>query len=172
MHLVSQVVDYLENRSAPSAVIGGLALAAHGVSRSTLDADLFTCDVRVLEADFWEDWEGVAFEILRGDLEDPLAGVVHFSDDVTPLDIIIGKEAWMLIIPERRTMLSIEGTNLPVANSVDLILLKLYAAGPQDLLDVELLLAGHGPELRKSVEDQLEGLPASLQKIWEKIQGA
>jgi hypothetical protein len=47
-----RVVRHLEERAVACAVIGGIALGAHGIARSTLDADVLVAEPGVLADDF------------------------------------------------------------------------------------------------------------------------
>ena len=59
---------------------------------------------------------------------------------------------------------------LRTTDAADLVLLKLDAGGPQDLLDVCLLLRGpEGDWIRRALATRLEGLPASLRKAFETL---
>ena len=59
-----RLVDHLAAHGVPCCVIGGVALAVHGVVRYTVDVDLLTMDRAVLDAGFWrgqpigEIWRG------------------------------------------------------------------------------------------------------------------
>ena len=46
-------------------------------------------------------------------------------------------------------------------DAADLVLLKLYAGGPQDMLDVRLLFAAD-PALRAVVQARIEATPPSV----------
>jgi|MudIll2142460700_1097286.scaffolds.fasta_scaffold157943_1 hypothetical protein len=48
-------------------------------------------------------------------------------------------------------------------------MLKLYAAGPQDLVDVQLLLAGDPEGLSKEVEQRLQAVPAGVRAAWRRV---
>ena len=79
MSLFRLVAERLAERNIPFAAIGAAALARHGVSRSTFDVDLLTTDPRTLDASLWDapSLSGAAVEVRRGELLDPLAGVVR-----------------------------------------------------------------------------------------------
>src|SRR5438093_341526 len=71
---------------------------------------------------------------------------------------------------ERRAPSEIEGVSVPVATAADLVLLKLYAGGPQDAWDVEQLLAGPGrAALVAEVDAALGTLPEDTRRLWARI---
>ena len=152
------------------ALIGAAAMAARGVSRSTVDQDLLVTDVRVLQADFWTS-VGAVLDARCGDASDPLAGVVRLTaDGERPVDVVIGRGAWMGEILARTPTLDVPGGVLPVVDSADLILLKLYAGGSQDLWDIEQLLAAAEPSgaLADVVAARLAAAPPALRVLWER----
>jgi hypothetical protein len=51
--LLHEVLDVLERRGSAAALIGAVALAAHGIVRATLDYDLLVLDRGALEAATW-----------------------------------------------------------------------------------------------------------------------
>jgi hypothetical protein len=167
MTLVARVVDVLEGNGVAAAVIGGVALAAAGVARSTLDVDLLTTETRVLDAGMWASLQasGVTVEIRRGDQEDPLGGLVRFeATGERPVDVILGKYAWQTRAVERAVHV---GGGPAVVSPRDLVLLKLYAGGTQDTWDiVELLQTPQAKALAAEVEDDLRNLPASMRQRW------
>jgi hypothetical protein len=174
MTLLGRTVRRLDEASSPTALIGGLALAVHGITRYTEDADLLSVDGRVLKDPFWEilRMEGIHVEVRRGDHDDPLRGVVRLSSEgERTVDVVVGRSAWHEDALSRRRVLHVAGEDLPVVDPADLVLLKLEAAGPQDLLDVRLLFAGpEGEAIITQVEARLPKLPASLRTSWTTLQ--
>jgi hypothetical protein len=173
MTLLSWVSARLTREGVPHALIGGAALASAGVARSTFDEDLLTTDRRVLTPSFWEpvDIDDVSLIVRRGDHEDPLAGVVRFerSGD-RPVDVIVGRHAWQARAVSRATGMS-EGPS--VVSPADLILLKLYAGGAQDLWDIrELLALPVGDALAREVDAGLADLPSFMREVWVRARAA
>ncbi|MEO8054148.1 MAG: hypothetical protein ABI768_03280 [Acidobacteriota bacterium] len=170
MTLLGRTIRHLTDASSPTALIGGLALAVHGITRHTDDADLLSADGRVLSDTFWDSLrkEGVRVEVRRGDFDDPVRGVVRLTaGGERAVDVVVGRPAWHEQLLTRRRTLRVGGEDLPVVDSADLVLLKLEAGGVQDLLDVRLLLAGpEGEAIRADVESRLPELPSSLQESW------
>lgn len=173
MTLLGQTVRRLADASSPTALIGGLALAVHGITRYTDDADLLSADGRVLKDSFWEilRMEGVHVEVRRGDHDDPLRGVVRLTaEGERTVDVVVGRSGWHEEALSRRRVLHVAGEDLPVVDPADLVLLKLEAGGPQDLLDVRLLLRGpEGDGIRRALATRLKGLPASLREAIEAL---
>ena len=167
--LLDVVVDELDRRCVPFALIGAAALAVHGISRSTLDIDLLVTDRRVLDATFWA---ALAADIERdsrpGDATDPLAGVVRFrAFEERDVDIVVGRGGWNVDVVTHAENDRHHGRDLPTARMEDLILLKLYAGGSQDRWDIEQLLAtSDKAAVIGAVERSLDRLPPDAQRLW------
>ncbi len=167
MSLLRDVVSYLEGRGLASALVGGAALALHGIARATENFDLLALDRAPLDRAFWTEWKNPGRpEILSGDPEDSLAGMARWVVGETMLDLVIGKDEWMRPILARRAWIEVAGEAIPVVEAADLVLLKLFAGGPQDLLDARLLLAGDPSGLRTKITERLDSLPSSLRARW------
>ena len=169
MSLLEEISATLEAAGIRHALIGAVALAAYGVNRASVDLDLFVADASSLRLDLWAGLQsqGVAVEVRKGDLTDPLAGVVRFqAPEEAPIDVVVGKYAWQTRILERAEPIG----GLRVVRAADLILLKLYAGGLQDAWDVQQLLAlPFQDEVVREVESRLPELPARCQDLWKKI---
>jgi predicted nucleotidyltransferase len=169
--LLGRVSGLLARRGIDHAIIGAAALAAHGVARATVDVDLLATDPACLDEETWEDLKstGVAVEIRRGDEFDPLAGVVRVvSTDEPPIDLIVGKRPWQHELLGRATPINIGNAEIPMVGAADLILLKLYAGGPQDAWDIDQLL-DVAPSVVTAVEAALRSLPEECSLLWRRI---
>jgi len=167
MTLLARVCGLLDAARVPHALIGAAALAARGVARSTYDIDLLTTDVRVLAVSLWDPLRGAgaAVDVQRGDLDDPLGGVVRVTAaDERPVDIVLGKWQWQARAVERADR---PPDGPPVVAARDLVLLKLYAGGTQDLWDVRALLElPERAELIAQVDEDLADLAAEMRDRW------
>lgn len=170
MTLLDRVSASLDARSIPHALIGAAALAAAGVARSTFDLDLLTTDAAVLDLRLWDDLRaaGVTVDIRRGDDDDPLAGVIRLELGAErPVDVILGRHAWQARAVARADRPS---GGPPVVQPRDLVLLKLYAGGAQDLWDVRELLRDPDREvLATQVEADLATLPLRMRELWTSL---
>ncbi len=170
MTLGRRVARQLDAEGISHALIGAAALAAAGVARSTFDVDLLTIDHRALNHTVWDPLRetGVVVEVRRGDADDPLAGVVRLSArDDRPVDVVIGRHAWQQRAIDRAHTLA---TGDRVVQPRDLVLLKLFAGGTQDLWDIRQLLdLGSDSTLIEQVEADLSDLPLSARALWAEV---
>jgi hypothetical protein len=170
MTLLVRVSALLDAAGVSHALIGAAALAACGVARSTYDIDLLATDGRVLAAALWEPLRaaGADVDIRRGDVDDPLGGVIRLTAaGERSVDVVLGKGRWQARALERADRTP-DGP--PVVAARDLVLLKLYAGGTQDLWDVRALL--ELPEraaLIAQVDEDLADLPADMRVLWTEI---
>jgi hypothetical protein len=170
MTLLDRVSAVLQEHSIPHALIGAAALAAAGVSRSTYDLDLLTGDARVLLPETWHRLQdaAVSIEIRRGDDEDPLGGVIRLEHaDERPVDVILAKYAWQARTVDRARRVP---GGPAIVSPPDLVLLKLYAGGTQDLWDIrELLRTPHSEDWASAVQRELASLPQSMRDRWNDV---
>lgn len=103
MTLLDDVVATLRAANIAHAVIGAAALGAYGVARSTADIDLLTTDPQSLTRSTWSALESSCHvDVRRGDLDDPLSGVIRVSRSGEPdVDVVVGKCAWQTTCVER-----------------------------------------------------------------------
>ena len=169
MSLLEEISSILDAAGIRHALIGAFALSAYGVNRASIDLDLFVADAACLQAGLWSDLRsrGITVDIRKGDATDPLAGVVRIeAPGELPIDVVVGKFPWQSRLLDRAE--PIGGTL--VVRAADLVLLKLYAGGPQDSWDVQQLLARPFREdLIREVEACLSDLPRRCQELWKKI---
>ena len=173
MSLLGQVAAVLKEAGIPFAAVGGIALAVRGVARSTFDVDLLTMDTRCLDAGIWRPVEkaGASVEIRRGDADDPLTGVVRIRQKgERPVDIVVGRSVWQADAIARAEPLLVLDALVPIVRSSDLVLLKLFAGGPQDAWDIgQLLRADADGTLVANVENALPRLPRHAATLWQRI---
>jgi hypothetical protein len=155
--LAAAVVDL--NAQLRFALLGGLAVSTWGVMRATQDID-FLADsdpspirnpaLRDKLAKFIErqncraDWH-------VGDFDDPIPLLLKIELPAAlgsvGADILWAHKRWQREALVRAVGVEVNGDNIPVLHPEDLILTKLDAGGPQDLLDVKELLSVAHPQL-------------------------
>jgi hypothetical protein len=85
-----------------------------------------------------------------------------------PVDVIVGRDAWQRDLVARALPTRVAGETLPVVRAADLVLLKLYAGGPQDAWDVDQLLDAE-PGIEAEVEAIVARLPPDGVSLWQRI---
>lgn len=176
MSTLDDVSRVLADAGVRFAVIGASAMAVRGVVRSTLDVDLLTTDRRVLRRDLWDSLRasGCEVEIRFGDASDPLVGIAVISaEDERPVDVIVGEAPWQARIIDEASSAVVQGSTVFVASLVGVVLLKLYAGGPQDRWDIEQLLtaADTRDAVEREVSRRLDDLPQRARRTWEELAG-
>ena len=128
------------------ALIGGFAVSAWGVPRATHDVD-FAVALGTSDAPSLSRFLGAEFR--PGEPNDPLRGVftmrVAVEDRTLPVQLILLPTTWNPIIFRGVESLPLFDCMLRVVSWQALILLKLYAGGPQDVLDAQQILAVRQP---------------------------
>jgi hypothetical protein len=141
------------------ALLGGLAVSTWGAIRATQDIDIIAdCEPSPignpgLRAKIQENLEAhnCSVEWRVGDYEDPIPLLLRVELSPTfrgvSADILWAHKHWQREAVKRAINVDIDGTDIPVLHPEDLILMKLDAGGPQDLLDVKELLTVGPPHL-------------------------
>lgn len=132
------LLDALE-RDPLSALVGGVAVAAHGYVRATKDVDILVgFPLREAQARLLA--RGIATTLHRGD---PLEGdfsCLKGTLDGVPFDILpqLVNVAW-----DQRETVTVGQATVDVVDLLSLLDLKLRAGSPRDLVDVAILVLLH-----------------------------
>jgi predicted nucleotidyltransferase len=170
--LLARVFQVLQERQISFALIGAAAMAAHGVSRSTFDTDLFSVGPAALDDGIWKALatDGIDVDVRHGDDDDPLLGVVRCSHGEEAIDLVVGRSAWQREIIARATPTLVFSLNVPIVTVEDLILLKLYAGGIQDRWDIQQLLTVASATLvLNDIDARVLALPERCQELWRQL---
>jgi hypothetical protein len=143
---LNQVLDLLtdlheEGEIIGFTLIGGLAVSAWSRARATMDVDMLVLaqseKLDYLVKKLCE--AGMNAELRRGGPDDPIPLLIRADS----LDIIIATKKYEAETIEQSVVTHIAGRDIPVASPEYLIILKLKAGGPKDMLDVKELLASN-----------------------------
>lgn len=137
------LIGEMQRRQVEYAICGGIALAVHGVPRATQDIDVLIPEDSLESLRLSARAAGYVFE--TEPLEFPASGVtiVRFTKVLEGgqplmLDALLAKGPLHRIWQGRQT-LAFEGGTVSVVSREGLISLKLAAARPQDIADVQKL---------------------------------
>ena len=138
--LFLDVVEILQRENVDYAVIGAFALSAHGAIRGTTDVDalLFTTPQHLAKLRTVFDRADFATELRRGDPEDPILGMLVLSDrHNNRVELLGGLRGMDPAILSRTVEVAFLGVSLRFVGREDLIAMKCFTGGPQDLLDAQ-----------------------------------
>ncbi|HEY2987130.1 MAG TPA: DUF6036 family nucleotidyltransferase [Candidatus Binatia bacterium] len=153
------------------ALIGGLGVSAWGAVRATEDIDLLADsepsplrDVKLRgRLQTYLEEKGCVAEWRFGDSDDPVPLLLglklprHAAG--VAADVLWAHKRWQREALSRTVALKVSQMEIFVLHPEDLILMKLDAGGPQDLLDVERLLSNAPDQLNlKSLQKKAASL--------------
>lgn len=163
---LAAVAAFLDASGRPTAIIGGVAVIAHGFARFTADID--ACVV----ADPAEVGDLVRIarrSDLRPRIKDApafaranLVLLLEHAPTKTPVDLSLALQPFELQAAETAEVVDFAGVKIRVPNLTALLVYKMLAARPQDLADVAALLAMRSPFERGRVEALLAEFDALL----------
>lgn len=148
--LLYEIVDALEQRKVKYSLVGGYALALHGIVRATMDVDL-VLNLNLLDFERAE----AALHSIRLQSRLPLRAqdvikmrkeyiekrnliawsFVDYDNPSRQVDILITENLKNLQVQK----ISVAGRKIPVVSLKQLLQLKSKSARPKDLLDIELI---------------------------------
>lgn len=138
--LLLDAVAVLREQGIHYAVIGAMAAAAHGAVRASIDADAVV-SIAVKEAPGLRDAfarAGFSTELRRGDFDDPIAALIEIKDAYgNRVDLLVGLRGMPMELFDRAVDVPFGGETLRIVGREDFIAMKLFAGGPQDLLDAK-----------------------------------
>jgi len=135
--------------SSSYTLIGGLAVAFHGLARATRDIDLLLSTPRIalpaLLEKFRERGFGFSMETVLRELgEDHLSRIDYAG---VPVDFLEATIPFFRGVVERAREEDIQGVRMRIASPEDLVALKMIAGREDDLRDIRGILATQGDAL-------------------------
>ena len=147
------IANIFESLTVCYAAMGGLAVRVHGIPRPTHDVDFTAALPRERLHDFFTRAMDAGYTIpepyLRGWI-DEVAGMplvrlrMYLQDHGIDVDIFLAESQFQTTLLGRRCSEDLEGGPIWFVSPEDLILLKLIARRPRDLLDVQDILFVQG----------------------------
>lgn len=136
--LLLDAVDILNERNVAYAVIGAIAASVYGAVRASMDADLVlflsASQATTLEQAFKA--AGFGVQTSQGDLDDPIPAMLKLNDaHGNRVDLLMGLRGMEQEAFNRTVEIHFERAALRFIGREDFIAMKLFAGGPQDLVD-------------------------------------
>jgi hypothetical protein len=150
------VLDVLAEFQIPYAVVGALAVSYYGIPRATADADaviwLDNSGKSTREIANKIAGAGYRVELRQGDVDDPIAQLIQINDEHgNEVDLLHGVRGMDPAATGRCVNASLQGGSIRILAVEDLIAMKAFAGGPQDLQDVRGILQVSGQVLNSTL---------------------
>jgi hypothetical protein len=152
--MLLDVVDLVTAQNLEYAVIGALAASIHGAVRASMDADV-VLSLTMQKAQSLEHVckaAGFLTKLTRGDVEDPIPGLLRLSDrHKNCVDLLIGLRGMEPQAFSRLIEVPFQGTMLKFIGREDFIAMKVFAGGPLDVFDATRAIAAGGAKLDREL---------------------
>lgn len=152
--LLLDVVELLVSKDIQYAVVGALAASIHGAVRASMDADVVLSLTIQQAADLERDFKATGFrtELARGDIDDPIPGLLRLSDSFeNRVDLLIGLRGMEPQAFSRVVEVPFQGDTLKFVGREDFIAMKAFAGGPMDLIDAGRAIAAGGESIDREL---------------------
>jgi hypothetical protein len=142
--LLLDAVAVLKDEEVDYAVIGAIAASVHAIVRASADADAVLSvsrqQLEELERKF--KMAGFQAELTRGDEQDPIPAMLKLRDRYeNRVDLLAGLRGLEFAAFARAIDVPFMGEVLRVIGREDFIAMKVFAGGPQDLIDAGRVIA-------------------------------
>lgn len=145
--VLRDLVAWLKAGKVPGMVIGGLAASILGRPRLTRDVDALVLMDEGLWAEFLAAGAGYGFIPRRDDAlafaQETRVLLVRHQESGIDVDIVFGSLLFEKEAVARAIWMELGGVRAPLPLPEDLIIMKAVAHRPQDLADIEAILAAH-----------------------------
>lgn len=143
--LLLDIVDLLHQLGVPCAIVGALAVSYYGIPRSTTDGDatIWLSGTGKSAKDVTAALVNTGYQakLSLGDLEDPIQGVIVIKDlHENKADLLIGVRGMDPEVVNRCISTTLLDSPVRILGLEDLVAMKVFAGGPQDLEDVRGIL--------------------------------
>jgi hypothetical protein len=173
--LLLDILEGLASSAIPYAIVGALAASYYGVPRFTDDADVTVWlggtgkspgDLKALL-----DSAGYAVKLSAGELDDPISCVLIVSDQHgNQVDILIGVRGMDPLAMERCESSILLGETVRLMGLEDLIAMKVFSGGPQDILDVRGILEVSHERLNRELANRLaDRYGKDVRRTWDQL---
>ena len=136
--LLLDVIAELVRKQIEYAVIGAIAASVHGIVRASFDADALVsitlAQLRELEREFAT--IGLKTELRVGDFGDPIPSLLALTDTFgNRVDLLGGLRGIDPAAFARTIEVPFKNSTMRIVGREDFIAMKVFAGGPQDLVD-------------------------------------
>jgi hypothetical protein len=145
--VVRDLVAWLQDGKTPGVVIGGLAASLWGRPRLTRDVDVLVLVAEDNWAEFMATGMEHGFSLRRTDAlafaREARVLLMRHQESGIDVDIVFGSLPFEKEAVARTIWIELGGVQAPLPLPEDLIIMKAVAHRPQDLADIEGIIAAH-----------------------------
>ena len=164
--VVRDLVAWLQAGKVPGVVIGGLAASLWGRPRLTRDVDALV----LVEEGNWAEFMAIGvehgFSLRRDDAlafaQEARVLLMRHQESGIDVDIVFGSLPFEKKAVAQAIWMELGGVQAPLPLPEDLIIMKAVAHRPQDLADIEGILAAHPKLNLKRVRGWVREFAAAL----------
>ncbi len=160
------LVTWFKAAKVPGVVIGGLAASLLGRPRLTRDVDVLVLVDKGRWADFVAAGAIYGFMPRRDDvlafLQETRVLLLRHQGSGIDVDMVFGSLPFEKEAVARAIWVELGGVQVPLPLPEDLIILKAVAHRPQDLADIEAIIAAHPEFNRRRVRRWVREFAAAL----------
>jgi hypothetical protein len=147
------VTQLFERRNLPYAVMGGIAVGFHGIPRPTYDVDFTLAIARESLPDLYRELESHGFSVpepFASGWVDYVSGLpvvklkLYARGRTVDIDVFLAESRFQASVIQRRKKELIRNIPCYLVSAEDLILLKLIADRPRDIVDIADVLFTQG----------------------------
>lgn len=151
--VIHDLIGLFDRFRLPYAIMGGIAVRAHGLPRPTFDVDFVLAVPRERLAELFGAIEEAGYTVpdpYRGGWVDSVGGMPLFKVRLflegrgIDADVFLMENDFQREVMSRRILEDVEGKPVQLITAEDLILFKLLAGRPRDLLDIQDILFMQG----------------------------
>lgn len=151
----------------PAAVIGGIAVLAHGFARTTGDIDLAVGAGPEQVGELLRTAAAAGFPARIDDAESfakqNFVLLLEHAETGIPVDLSLASQQFERVALDQPDFRSVGNVTVPVAPLTALLIYKMVASRPKDVDDIRALLATQAPFDRQAVNDALAEIDALLE---------
>lgn len=173
-----EIDSFCNKEGIDYAVIGGMALIAHGINRTTEDVDITLQlnleDITLVGEKILKNFEPIHQNPLLFFQTNFVLPVLHPKTKIG-IDFAAGLSGFDYNVVKRKVILKFHSLNLPFASIEDLIIYKLFAARNKDILDLSEIAKQHKNRfdmhyvkevLKEFIELEREDMSDNFEKIF------
>ena len=144
--VIHELVALFDRLSLPYAIMGGIAVRAYALPRPTYDVDFTLAVSRDRLRELFAAVEELGYSIpnaYEGGWVDHVGGMplikirLNLDGKAIDVDLFLAETVFQQEVIARRVTCAVEGQQVSLVTAEDLILFKLIASRPRDLIDAQ-----------------------------------